>query len=101
MSDPELQRPHVWLVRNSAIRREALRIAPGRPNFAAGLRAGLATTLPLILGTVLARPELAFTSLAGFSVVLADKGGAYRTRALSMLSLTLAGSIATLLGMLA
>jgi uncharacterized membrane protein YccC len=101
MSEPHLERPHVWPVRNSAIRREALRIAPGRPNFAAGLRAGIATTVPLILGSILGRPELAFTSLAGFSVVLADKGGAYRTRALSMLSLTFAGGVATLLGMLA
>jgi uncharacterized membrane protein YccC len=88
-------------IRNSAIRREALRIAPGRPNLAAGLRAGLATTLPLLLAAAISRPELAFTSLAGFSAVLADKGGAYRTRALSMLALTIGGGLVTFLGMLA
>jgi uncharacterized membrane protein YccC len=101
MPEPDLERPHVWQFRNSAIRREALRVAPVRPNFAAGLRAGIATTVPLVLGSLLARPELAFASLAGFSVVLADKGGAYRTRALSMLSLTFAGGLTTLIGMLA
>lgn len=100
MSEPELHRPVVRLIRNSAIRREALRVAPGRPNYLAGLRAGIATTVPLLLGGVITSPALAFTSLAGFSVVLADKGGAYRTRALSMLAVTLGGGLATLLGML-
>jgi uncharacterized membrane protein YccC len=98
--NPELERPQLRLIRNSAIKREALRIAPGRPNFAAGLRAGIATTLPLLLAHALGWPELAFSSLAGFSVVLADKGGAYRTRALSMLALGLGGGVATVLGML-
>jgi uncharacterized membrane protein YccC len=100
MSEPELNRPVVRLIRNSAIRREALRVAPVQPNVAAGLRAGIATTVPLLLASVLDRPELVFTSLAGFSVVLADKGGAYRTRAVSMLALTLGGGAATLVGML-
>ncbi|HKP55080.1 MAG TPA: FUSC family membrane protein, partial [Polyangiales bacterium] len=88
-------------IRNSAIRREALRVAPGRPNVAAGLRAGLATVVPLLLTPFLPGSELAFASLAGFSAVLVDKGGAYRTRALSMLALALGGATATLLGMLA
>ncbi|HET6338685.1 MAG TPA: FUSC family protein [Polyangiales bacterium] len=100
MPEPELQRPMVRLIRNSAIRREALRVAPGRPNYLAGLRAGIATTVPLLLGGVITSPSLAFTSLAGFSVVLADKGGAYRTRALSMLAVTFGGGLATVLGML-
>src|ERR1700755_926735 len=93
-SPSELQRPFVQLIRNSAIRREALRVAPGRPNYAAGLRAGIATTAPLLLGAVLGNPALSFSSLAGFSIVLADKGGAYRTRALSMFWLTFGGGIA-------
>jgi hypothetical protein len=72
MADPDLPRPRLWKIRNSAMRREALRLAPGRPNVAAGLRAGLATTLPLLLAALTSRPELAF-SLAGFSAVLAGK----------------------------
>lgn len=96
----EQNAPQLSMIRTSAIRREALRIARVRPNVAAGLRAGLATTLPLVLASVYPRPELAFTSLAGFSVVLADKSGTYGTRALSMLALSLGGGVATVLGML-
>lgn len=99
MSSPEFKRPVVQLIRNSAIRREALRVAPGRPNLAAGLRAGLATTVPLVLASVLAQPELTFASLGGFSAVLADKGGAYRTRARSMSAVALFGGLAAFLGM--
>lgn len=88
-------------IRHSVIRREALRFAPGRPNFRAGLRAAIATTVPLMLAGVLGRAELALAGLAGFSVVLADKGGAYRTRALTMLSVSLLGAFATGAGMLA
>jgi uncharacterized membrane protein YccC len=97
--EPELERPFIRLIRNSAIRREAFRVAPVQPNLAAGLRAGIATTAPLLLAAVTPHPELAFASLGGFSVVLADKGGAYPTRARSMFSLTLGGALATFLGM--
>ncbi len=100
MSEPELHRPLVRLIRNSAIRREALAVAPVRPNYTAGLRAGIATAVPLLLAHVLHSPNLAFASLAGFSAVLADKGGAYRTRALSMFALTVGGGLATLVGVL-
>jgi uncharacterized membrane protein YccC len=88
-------------IRNSAIRREALRVAPGGPNFKAGLRAAIATAAPLVIAGFLHRPELGLAGLAGFSVVLSDKGGAYRTRALSMASVTLLGAFATGVGMLA
>lgn len=86
--------------RRSFIVREALRVAPAKLNVAAGLRAALATTAPLLLSSVIGRPELAFAGLAGFVVVLADKGGAYRIRALSMSAMTLAGTLVTLLGTL-
>jgi uncharacterized membrane protein YccC len=88
-------------IRNSAIRREALRITPGRPNYKAGARAAIATTAPLLIAGFLQRPELALAGLAGFSVVLADKGGAYRLRALSMLSVMFLGALCTGIGMLA
>ena len=93
---------HSPLLHGSAqVVREALRVAPGRPNYAAGLRAALATTLPLLLVSVIGHPGLIWTSLAGFNTVLVDKGGAYRTRAATMLSLAVSGSIAILLGTLA
>ncbi|MET0287384.1 MAG: FUSC family protein [Polyangiales bacterium] len=78
--------------------REALRMAPARPNIPSGLRAGLATTLPLLLFPWFPHHELAWSSLAGFNTVLVDKGGAYRTRALSMLAMALFGALAVLLG---
>ena len=40
-------------------------------------------------------------SLSGFSVALADKGGAYRTRATTTLALTFAGALGAFLGALA
>ncbi|MDB4990450.1 MAG: hypothetical protein JWN04_5628 [Myxococcaceae bacterium] len=88
-------------VRNSPVLREALRFSPVRPNYAAGLRAGIATTLPLLLVALTGQHGLIWTSLAGFNAVLVDKGGAYRTRAASMFSLALTGSLAVLLGTLA
>jgi uncharacterized membrane protein YccC len=88
-------------VRNSVLVREALRIAPVRPDLIAGLRAGLSTTLPLLLGSIIARPELAWAGLSGFSTVLVDKGGAYRTRAYNMLALALVSALVIPLGMLA
>lgn len=87
--------------RHSFIVREALRVAPARPNVAAGVRAAIAVTAPLLLARWIARPELAFAGIAGFGVVLSDKGGAYRVRALSMLTVTVTSALATLLGVLA
>ncbi|HEX5655667.1 MAG TPA: FUSC family membrane protein, partial [Polyangiales bacterium] len=78
--------------------REALRVAPVRPNLPSGLRAALATTLPLLLFPWLPYHELAWSSLAGFNTVLVDKGGAYRTRALSMLATASFGALTVLLG---
>jgi uncharacterized membrane protein YccC len=95
------QREPTGRIRNSAIRREALHIAPGKPNLASGLRAAIATTAPLLLAGATHRPELALAGLAGFSVVLADRGGAYRSRALSMASVALIGACVTGIGMLA
>ena len=90
----------VETLRSWPVLREALRVAPARPNLSAGLRAGLATTLPLLLVGLTGRHELMWTSLAGFHTVLVDKGGGYRTRALSMLSLMGGGALAVLLGTL-
>ena len=92
--------PRFGTFRNSFIVREALRFAPAKLNYAAGLRGAVATTTPLLLHSAIARPELAFAGLAGFAVVLADKGGAYRIRARSMAVILATGSLVTLLGTL-
>lgn len=86
--------------RNASIVREALRIAPARPNYASGLRAALATTVPLLLAPITGHGELVFASMAGFATALADKGGPYRVRALSALSIAVFGGLATVIGSL-
>ncbi|MEP6689154.1 MAG: FUSC family protein [Gemmatimonadales bacterium] len=81
--------------------RAATALAPARPDFAAGLRAGLATVVPLVVDHVLALGGGTWMSLAGFSGALADKGGPYRTRAATLGALTVTGSLAAMLGTLA
>ncbi|MDB4977776.1 MAG: hypothetical protein JWN48_6117 [Myxococcaceae bacterium] len=96
-----MQLKHPTAVRTATMLRDALRIAPVRPNYAAGVRAGIATTFPLLLLGLTGMAGLTWTSLAGFNSVLVDKGGAYRTRALSIFSLALSGSFVVTLGSLA
>ena len=80
--------------------RAATALAPARPDFAAGLRAGLATVAPLVADHLLALGGGTWMSLAGFSGALADKGGPYRTRAATLGTLTVAGALVVLLGTL-
>lgn len=89
------------MYRGGSIVREAMRVAPERPKWSAGLRAAVATAVPYYVSLQAPHPEPAFAALAGFSVIVADKGGAYRLRAASMLALTLSGSCVALLGTLA
>ncbi len=91
MSDPRPQHPAVEVVR------EALRFAPVRMTFAAGLRAGVAMIVPLLLAHTLHAPALSWAGLAGFLVSLVDKGGAYRTRASAMAWATLGACVASAL----
>lgn len=79
----------------------ALKVAPVRPAYAAGIRAATATVAPLVLGYLLNQPAATWASLAGFSVALADRGGAYSARASAMGSLLLLGAAAAVLGGLA
>lgn len=81
--------------------REALRFAPVRLTFAAGLRAGVAMIVPLVMAEVLHAPAVAGAGLAGFLVSIVDKGGAYRTRASAMAWATLGACVASGLGGLA
>jgi uncharacterized membrane protein YccC len=80
--------------------RAATALAPARPAYAAGLRAAIATVVPLLMSQLLAIPGGTWLSLAGFTGTLANKGGPYRTQALSMGALTLACALAVALGTL-
>jgi len=78
--------------------RAAAALAQARPAYAAGLRAALATAVPLALDHFLHTGGGTWMSLAGFSGALADKGGPYRTRAITLSVHTLAGALASALG---
>jgi uncharacterized membrane protein YccC len=80
--------------------RAATALAPARPDFAAGLRAAIATVAPLLADHLLSLGGGTWMSLAGFSGALADKGGPYRTRAATLAALTVAGASAAVLGTL-
>ena len=67
---------------------------PGRPAIGLGLRAAAATFVPLVAANYFHLPALRWSLVAGFMVALVDKGGAYRTRAMAMSGLTVAGALA-------
>jgi uncharacterized membrane protein YccC len=78
--------------------RAATAVAPVKPAYAAGLRAALATVVPLFVAQALGLSGGTWMSLAGFSGAISDKGGAYATRAAAIASLTGFGALAVLLG---
>jgi uncharacterized membrane protein YccC len=92
--------PYVPIQRALSEVRAATALAPARPDFAAGLRAGLATVVPLLADHALGLGGATWMSLAGFSGALADKGGPYRTRAATLGALTVAGALVVVLGTL-
>jgi uncharacterized membrane protein YccC len=73
--------------------RDVMRLQPGRPALTLGVRAALATVVPLLLARWIG-PAAVWASTGGFIVALADKGGSYRTRARVMGGLTLATACA-------
>jgi len=77
--------------------RELARFAV-RPNWGAGLRAGVATVAPILIAHAFAIPGATWLGLAGFSTALGDKGGAYATRARTMGGLAIGITVAGMLG---
>ena len=65
-----------------------------------GLRAAIATMVPLLVIQLLQSAGGTWASLGGFSAAIADRGGAYRTRAVTMGAFALGGAIAAVLGAL-
>ena len=76
--------------------RAATSIARGRPAYAAGARASIATVVPLALAQLLHLGEAAtWMSLGGFNGALSDRGGSYSSKAWTMAALIATGSVAT------
>ena len=71
-----------------------MRLSPGRPAALLGVRTAIVTVLPLLATPLLGLPTATWMSTAGFTVALADKGGAYPARALVMGGVTLGGALA-------
>lgn len=72
-----------------------------RPNLGAGLRAAVATVAPVLAAHALGIGGASWAGLAGFVTAIADKGGAYRTRAETMGALALAVALGGVLGAVA
>lgn len=72
-----------------------------RPAWIAGLRAAVATMVPVVAGAALPGGAATWMSLAGFNGALNDRGGSYRSRALTMSLVTVIGAIGLGLGGLA
>ena len=81
--------------------RAATSFARARPAYAAGIRAAVATVVPLIVDQLLGTGGGTWMSLGGFNVALSDRGGPYRTRAATMAAVTVGTAIATLFATLA
>ena len=80
--------------------RTATFFTTSRPAYAAGVRASIATVIPLAAGQLLDHQGAAtWMSLGGFNGALSDKGGSYSSRAWTMTALmgtsALAAAIAT------
>ncbi|HEX3481392.1 MAG TPA: FUSC family protein [Kofleriaceae bacterium] len=91
----------VDLERVKQLAREAARLQPGRPALWVGLRAALAVAAPMLIAARIHPLVMTWATLGGYGVVLVDKGGAYRTRAIAMLVATLGGALGALVGTLA
>jgi uncharacterized membrane protein YccC len=66
---------------SAASRRSWVELQALGPDLATGLRAALATVIPLVLSVQLARPELAWMAFGGWLGSLADPGGSRGRRA--------------------
>ncbi|MDB4876630.1 MAG: hypothetical protein JWM41_3076 [Gemmatimonadetes bacterium] len=73
-------------------------VAKARPAYAAGFRAAVATVTPLLVDRWFGTGGGAWMSLAGLNGALIDRGGPYRTRAITMTVLALASATVALIG---
>jgi uncharacterized membrane protein YccC len=79
----------------------ATQVAPVQPLYGAGLRAAVATVLPLLAGSHFGWTQAIWIGLSGFNVTLADKGGPLRRRLIAMSSSLFWGAVAASLGAVA
>ena len=84
------------------LRQTLFQLEPGKPAIPRGLRAAIATVLPIAIVEYTGWTSLVWTALGGFETSIADVGGLYRTRAMSMGLVAFGGAasmfVATLAG---
>lgn len=80
--------------------RTASELAIVRPAYAGGVRAAIATVVPLLFAGLLPGGGASWMSLAGLNGALIDRGGPYRTRAVTMSALGVASAIVMFAGSL-
>jgi len=73
--------------------RNLIRVQPGRPAFALGLRAAVAVTIPSLLLSLAGLQQAGWAGLTGLLVTLADRGGSYQVRARVMGTVTALGAV--------
>ena len=83
-----------------SLRARAAAVA-GQMDWFRGLRAAVALCAPLVLGDMAGIPSLGWAALGGFEAIIADRGGPYRTRLDSLVTLSLGGAVGLFLGSLA
>lgn len=69
------------------------RLEPVKPAINRGLRAAVAVLVPMLAARFLHAPAAAWATLGGFLTTVADKGGDYRTRAMTMGALPVFGAL--------
>lgn len=77
-----------------------VQLEPGKPAIARGLRAAIATVLPIMIVEYTGWPSLVWTALGVFQTSIADVGGLYRTKATSMGLVAFGGAISIFVGTL-
>jgi uncharacterized membrane protein YccC len=78
--------------------RAAATFAQARPAYAGGLRAGIATVVPLLVDHALGLGGGTWMSLGGLHGALVDRGGSYRARAILLSAVAVVSAIAVFLG---
>jgi len=77
-----------------------IQLEPGKPAIAKGLRAAIATVLPIALVEYTGWSSLVWIALGGFETSIADVGGLYQTKATSMGLVAFGGAISMFIGTL-
>ncbi|MBV8884096.1 MAG: FUSC family protein [Chroococcidiopsidaceae cyanobacterium CP_BM_RX_35] len=80
--------------------RTLVQLEPGKPAIAKGMRAAIATVLPIGIVEYTGWSSLVWTALGGFETSIADVGGLHRTKATSMGLVAFGGAISMLVGTL-